>query len=111
MSFWNNPENNSLKVIIIVVVLALAGFFSYKYMHQNALSEKGTVIDMSTGTGPSFTFSSNTTGSTCTLTVTSVITPTLSITLQGTTNSDSSCTLNPTQSTPQAQGLYAILNP
>ncbi len=45
MNFWNNPENDSLKAIIIVVVLVLAGFFTYKYLHLNSLDNSGKVIN------------------------------------------------------------------
>ena len=44
MSFWNNPENNSLKVILLVIVVAIAGFFVYKNIQGGALDGAGRVI-------------------------------------------------------------------
>ena len=46
MSFWNNPENNSLKTIIIVVVIAVLGYFVYTYMQKDSLSGEGRVINI-----------------------------------------------------------------
>ncbi len=48
MSFWNNPENNSLKTIMIIAIVVILGFFAYKYVHQSALGNQGKVIDTST---------------------------------------------------------------
>ncbi len=50
MSFWNNPENNSLKTILIVLVIAALGFFVYKYMQTNSLGGEGRVINVRGGT-------------------------------------------------------------
>lgn len=50
MSFWNNPENNSLKTIIILVIVAALGFFVYKYMQSNSLGGEGRVINVRGGT-------------------------------------------------------------
>ena len=44
MSFGNNPENNALKVLAIVIVLAIAGYFPYKYMHRGPVEDTGRVI-------------------------------------------------------------------
>lgn len=49
-SFWANPENNSLKVILIVILVAVAGFFAFKYMQKDSLSGKGAVISYHFGT-------------------------------------------------------------
>ncbi|MEI8130686.1 MAG: hypothetical protein WCG55_04255 [bacterium] len=45
MNFWNNPEHDSLKTIIMVVVVVLAGFFVYKYLHVNGLDNSGRVVN------------------------------------------------------------------
>ena len=52
MSFFNNPENNSIKVIILVVLVAIAGYFVYKNMQSSSLGGQGRVINM-TNTVPS----------------------------------------------------------
>jgi hypothetical protein len=44
MSFWNNPEKNSLKMLMLVVVVAGAGLFVYKNMQSSALGGEGKVI-------------------------------------------------------------------
>jgi hypothetical protein len=48
MNFWKNPENNSIKIVLLVVVLALAGFFVYKYVQTNSLRNTGQVVDTDT---------------------------------------------------------------
>ncbi len=42
MGFFNNPENNSLKVILIVAVLAVAGYFVYMNMNTG---DEGRVLN------------------------------------------------------------------
>ncbi len=44
MSFWNNPENNAVKVLLLVVVLAGAGFFVVNGAHSGTGSATGQVI-------------------------------------------------------------------
>ena len=44
MSFWNNPENNAVKVLLLVVVLAGAGFFVIKSAHPGVDNAPGQVI-------------------------------------------------------------------
>ena len=44
MNFWSNPENDSLKTIIIIIVIAIAGFFAFTYFHKNALENAGRVV-------------------------------------------------------------------
>ena len=48
MNFWKNPENDSLKIILLVAVIALAGFFIYKNMQHSALGGKGLVLSPTT---------------------------------------------------------------
>ncbi len=33
MSFWKDPQYSSMRVLIIVILIAIAGFFVYKYEH------------------------------------------------------------------------------
>ncbi len=113
MNFWTNPETAPVKAILLVAVLAVAGFFVFTYLHKNPLSGKGTVIDTSTSTSTTaFNFSTtgSASGSPCTMTVASATTPTQSITMSGTTNADGTCTLSATQPNAAAQGLYAIVH-
>ncbi len=42
------PEYDTIKVILLIVVLAIAGFFVYKYMHNSA-GNSGRVINMDAG--------------------------------------------------------------
>ncbi len=43
MNFWNNPENNSLKMVIVLIIVAFAGSFIYYNMHEGALEGTGQV--------------------------------------------------------------------
>ncbi len=43
MSFWNNPENNSVKIILAVLVFILVAFFVYKNMNSQSLKNTGQV--------------------------------------------------------------------
>ncbi|MEI8129891.1 MAG: hypothetical protein WCG55_00085 [bacterium] len=47
MSFWNNPENNALKVLLLVVVLAGAGIFVVNDAHSGTGNATGQVIGSS----------------------------------------------------------------
>lgn len=47
MSFWNNPENNSTKVLLLVLLVAIAGYFVYKNMQTGGGGE-GRVININT---------------------------------------------------------------
>ncbi len=49
MSFFNNPENNSVKVLLIIILIAIAGLFVFDYMHTNALENAGRVVTKTTG--------------------------------------------------------------
>ena len=37
MSFWNEPENNGIKALILMALAAVAGYFIYYAVHKNAL--------------------------------------------------------------------------
>lgn len=63
MSFFSNPENNGLKVLLLVVLVGVAGFFVYNTEEHNALrntasvgtlvlrgSTSGTGVGIGTGT-------------------------------------------------------------
>jgi hypothetical protein len=43
MSFWNNPENNSIKTVLVLAILVLAGWFVYTNMQTNGRNQ-GRVI-------------------------------------------------------------------
>ena len=43
MSFWNNPENNSIKIVLLIIIVAIAGYFVYKNMQTNG-GDQGRVI-------------------------------------------------------------------
>ncbi len=58
--WWSGPEYNGIKAIILIVVIALAGYFVYNTMHQNSLENAGRVATDTTGT----TGGSGTTGGT-----------------------------------------------
>lgn len=44
MSFWNNQENNAIKVIIITLFVAGSGYFVYNSVHENSLDNLGQVV-------------------------------------------------------------------
>ena len=115
-SFWANPENNSLKVILLVAVIAVAGFFVYRYMQTGSLGGKGQVVDTSMEAGANttspttaFTFKTEFTGATCTLTVCSKDNADQCIPLTGKSAQGQSCRLDDVQFAPGAQGLHAII--
>ena len=110
MSFWNNPENNSLKVILLVIVLGIAGYFVYTYMQNNSLSGRGAVINTGGFATESFTFSTVRDGASCTTTVCSSADASQCISLAGATTEDGMCSLNEQQANPEAQGLLEVLN-
>lgn len=47
MNFWTNPENTPIKVLLGVLVVGIAGYFAFTYMHGNALEGKGSVLSTS----------------------------------------------------------------
>jgi hypothetical protein len=49
MSFWNNPENNAVKTLFYVLLVAIAGYFAYTYVHNNALENTGAVGSVKVG--------------------------------------------------------------
>ncbi len=52
MSFWNNPENSPFKVLLVVLVVAFAGWFAYRSMHPSSVTqERGQVLNTNTSTG------------------------------------------------------------
>lgn len=50
MSFWNNPENNSIKILLIAIVVIGAGAFVYHAM--NIGGDTGRVINTVNTTTP-----------------------------------------------------------
>jgi len=55
MSFLNNPENNSVKVIVLIIIIAIAGYFVYNQMHTSSLENVGKVISTGSGSVPTGT--------------------------------------------------------
>ena len=45
MNFWSNPQNNPLKVLIVVVIIAIAGYFVYHHLNSG---NAGSVINRAT---------------------------------------------------------------
>ena len=121
MNFWNNPENDSLKIVLLVLVVGVAAFFVFNYMHTNSLTGKGQVVDTqpaatvtpTTQTTPStsgFTFSTKMNGALCTLTVCSNTNSNQCVTLSGKADAKAvTCTPDETQATPEATGLVNVL--
>jgi len=66
MSFWNNPENNSLKVLLLVILAGIAGYFISGAVHRNSLSSTGSVGILTTGSGSSASASAMRTSGACT---------------------------------------------
>ncbi len=129
MNFWNNPENNPLKVLIVVVIVALAGYFIFHHMNAG---NKGSVLSIPPATSTAVP------APTSTITVTTSITPLASsvahgsskpasqlctetvcagsgadhskcVVLNGVSNDGTSCVLNNPQSTTQATALVNLL--
>lgn len=51
-SWWKGPEYNGVKVIVLVAIIALAGYFIYSNMQQGSLDNTGKIVRGS-GTGTS----------------------------------------------------------
>lgn len=109
MNFWNNPENNSLKVIILVLVIAGAGYFAFQYMQNDSLGGSGRVINTNVAQSSGFTFKTEFNGPMCTVTVCSTGAGAPCVALLGKDNKGGSCKLDEQQSTPEAQGLLPIV--
>ncbi len=119
MNFWTNPENNSLKALIIVAILIIAGYFIYTAVHKNASTNTGQVIDTTSMAQPAststtaasqpFTYTTTVTGTTCSMDVCSTTNTAQCIPLAG-TEANGTCTLNAAQPNMTAQGLYNVIN-
>ncbi len=120
MSFWNNPENNSIKVILLVVLLAGVGYFVY---HDINKGNKGQVYNPSQAQTVATTttaaqnavpsgglmFSETTSGKTCSVTVTNYANQKESITVAGTLAADGDCKPNVTQASSAAKAMAAAM--
>jgi predicted negative regulator of RcsB-dependent stress response len=42
--FWENPENNPLKITLLIVIIATAGFFIFQNAQKNSLKNAGLVL-------------------------------------------------------------------
>ena len=112
MSLWNNPQNDSLKVVLLVIVVIVAGYFIFKSMQSNSLQSTGRVIDTS-ATSPTagFLFSTTANGVTCATRVCSESNQKQCLSLSGTVSKDNGqCVLDQKQATPEQQGLLNIIN-
>ena len=113
MSFWNNPENSSLRVLLLVIVVAALGSFTYYEMHQNG-GEKGQVAS-STATqthskgGLNFMVT-KVSATTCAEKVWSDFNPREFVTLAGTYDANGDCVENVKQADPIAQGMVDAMN-
>ena len=115
-----NPDTDAFKVIFIIIVVAVAGFFAYRYMHQNSLAGKGQVIvtgtDLPHYNQPSsivssdFTLTTTVSGSTCVMTVCSVANMNQCMPLSGKVAKNGSCIFDKVQASPQSQGLLSAIN-
>ncbi len=52
MNFWKNPEYDSVKMVVIAVLVTAAGLFVYDQMKVKPLANAGRVISPSSSTGP-----------------------------------------------------------
>ena len=120
-SFWSNPENNSLKMLIIVAVVVLAGFFVYKAMNNGG--NTGRVVNVGNDSSltdsegapvvaqqGSLIFSETSEGNNCTMTVTNALNFDQSITVSGMLAADGDCTPNAKQDNPTSQGMVDAMN-
>ncbi len=111
MHFWSNPENNSLKTILIVALIVGLGYFVYQSVQSVPLGGKGSVIDSEAIVGPgSYTFALSVSGSTCTMNVCTKNNPSQCIPLTGITAKNGMCNLDKTQSTSTAQKLLRAIS-
>ena len=125
MSFWNNPENNSVKVLVIVIVIAVIGLFVFDFMHKGTPGDTGRVISTTavsatgSATAPTASPSKAVPVTACTFQVCSAggkcvdLQGQLAISSSSATNSatvPASCIPNDQQSSPAAQGVMNILN-
>ncbi len=75
-SWWGRPEYNGIKVLILAVVVAGAGYFAYNSSHNNGVDSSGQVVKSGSGTINGSTTATGlgggtttTTGTTCALAV------------------------------------------
>ena len=121
MSFWNNPENNSVKILVLVVIAACAGYFVSNLVHKNSDQNTARVIPSAqnvvatpTENASTLAFSETATGKTCTMTVANPSNPAQSITVVGTTatngNGQKACVSSvAAQTNPAARGLVTAM--
>ncbi len=64
MNFWNNPKNKGIRAVIIIIVVAVAAFFVYKYSIGDSLAGTARVIGDKTATAASSASSSSGKGGT-----------------------------------------------
>lgn len=110
------PQYDTLKAVIIIVLVIGAGYFATNFYQKNGLSGRGQVVDtsgevISQGSqtqGEEFVFDVNTSGGSCTVTVCQASDIRNCITMTGTPSGEK-CEINETQATPEAQGLADIL--
>ncbi len=49
IDYWQNPELSAIRVIIILGLVVLFGFFVFRFSHHNPFGNKGVVFEASTG--------------------------------------------------------------
>lgn len=112
MNFWKNPENDSIKVALLVVLIVILGYFVYRSFHANSLDNTGRVTTggVSALTKADLLFSTTSNGNQCTTNVCLSENPTQCVALLGSVMPDGACSLDTQQSSPEAQGLLDIIN-
>jgi hypothetical protein len=50
-SWWGKPEYSGIKVLVLVVVIAVAGYFVYQSQHKDALSNTGAAGTLANSAG------------------------------------------------------------
>lgn len=126
MSFWNNPENNYLKVVLLVLVFVMCGYFTLTSVHTNGLNGRGQVVNQQATPETSAAALAVSIDPTmkdcrpetdvngvlikwkcgrCSLEISNSMNQNENITFAGTTNGNTSCVPNTQQDTPTALGL------
>ena len=106
-----HTTNRSFLIIIVVLLLAVGGYFAYAKYGPSSSDMPMTAQDLpkSPYADESFSFATTIEGKKCTMNVCSG--GNKCIPLSGSVSETGSCTLDRKQSTPEAQGLLNIVAP